>query len=1253
MSTQAATVASAICPTCGKPLPADAREQLCPACVAARMFESVFSDVAETDETSVGFGDNGTRCIGPYELRDRLGEGGFGEVFKAEQLRPVRRIVALKVLKPGMDTRQVIARFEAERQALALMDHPGIARVFDAGATEEGRPYFVMEYVPGQALSTFCEEHHPALRDRLLIFLQVCDAVHHAHQKGVIHRDLKPSNIIVVRGEQGGEPVVKLIDFGIARALSQTLTERTLLTRFHHVLGTPEYMSPEQAVSGGVDVDVRSDVYSLGVVLYELLTGTTPFRPTLGTPVSEAELLRRQREEDPPRPSTRVGTSEGPATSRVALVLRKNAARSLRGELDWIVLKALMKERDRRYASAGALAEDVRAYLEHRPVTARPPSTLYQLVKFTRRHRAMAAGIILTASSLIAAAFVSQRMAVKAETARAEAESAQQRMREVYSQADFRMAEELMASERASDAVAHLCRSLRTNPANTAAATRLIATLASVSTPQVLRAPLQHPTTVMAMRMTKDEQHIVTHCSDGHLWLWTTPFGNEPRLKLPFPYIEALDLSPDGQWLGGMATTNRLTVWRIADGQKQLHLDAALPGNDARWPALAFMADQVIAANASGHLAAWDLASGKQRWMVKTADWLQRAPGGLPSLRVTKIAVCPAGSGRIAAGLNDARIVLLDASGSLLALLNVVRDKLPNGITQLVWSPDGTQLALGTARGNVALWDVAKNTAIGRTPRHVREVHAIRFSPDGLRFATASYDNTARVFSTRSGEALSEFLLHGDDLYDAVFSPDGQTLATASRDMLVRLWAWNSDPSVSQPVPLAHTRSPNAIVFADQGRTLITSARDGLVRFWDLRRTLGPEAAVHRLRQSLIPAKAARARLFPAAGSQTTATGTSLRAAQHLHDQADKPWHQHAGGDPARLAVSGDDSTLVSWNGADLQAWQVKTGAALGPPIELPARIQTAALSHDGTLALLGHENGLLTLLQTASGKTLASRAGHRGRVNRVLLNPADTQAITAGDDATAQVWWLPIFKPAGPPMRHEAAIQHLVLSVDGKRLATGSLDNTARVWETATGAPVTAPLRHGDRAMEDTGILVALTPDARHLVTTGSHDLTARVWDIATGREQITPLYLNARGRSLAINGDGSWFAVGDDAGATRVGELATGRLLLHLPASGLIDAVAFHSDSNRLLGLRTGGPPILWNLPRLTAPLPEWFLRFAETWFGRRFNDQNVLESVPYAHFEQARAAARQPPPDTDKTIAAWAAWLTSDPAKNLLPP
>jgi WD40 repeat protein/serine/threonine protein kinase len=1215
------------------------------------MFESVFSDLAEADEAAVGFADNGTRCIGPYELRDRLGEGGFGEVFKAEQLRPVRRIVALKVLKPGMDTRQVIARFEAERQALALMDHPGIARVFDAGATEEGRPYFVMEYVPGQALSTFCEEHHPALRDRLLIFLQVCDAVHHAHQKGVIHRDLKPSNIIVVRGEQGAVPVVKLIDFGIARALSQTLTERTLLTRFHHVLGTPEYMSPEQAVSGGVDVDVRSDVYSLGVVLYELLTGTTPFRPAAGgTPVSEAEVLRRQREEDPPRPSTRVATSEGPATSRVALILRQNAARSLRGELDWIVLKALMKERDRRYASAGALAEDVRAYLEHRPVTARPPSTLYQLVKFTRRHRAMAAGIFLAASSLIAAAFVSQRMAVKAETARAEAESAQQRMREVYSQADFRMAEELMAGERASDAVAHLCRSLRTNPANTAAATRLIATLASVSTPQVLRAPLVHPTTVMAMRVTKDEQHIVTHCSDGNLWLWTAPFGSEPRLKLPFPYIEALDLSPDGQWLGGMATTNRLTVWRIADGQKQLHFDAALPGNDARWPALAFAADQVIAANASGHLAAWDLASGKQRWMIKTADWVQNAPD---NLRVTKIAVCPDGSGRIAAGLSDARIALLDTNGRLETLLSLIREKQPNPVTQLVWSPDGRQLALGTVRGNVVLWDATQKIVIGRTPRHVREVHTIRFCQDGTRFASASYDNTARVFSARSGEALSEFLLHGDDLYDAVFSPDGQTLATASRDMLVRLWSWNRDPSVSQPVPLAHTRSPNAIVFADEGRTLITSARDGLVRFWDLRRSLGPQAAVHRLRQSLISTKAARVRQFPATGVQTTAVGIPFRPWQHLHELSDKPWHRHAGGDPARLAVSADDSTLLTWNGPRLQAWQMKTGNPLGTELTLASRIESAALSPEGRMAVLGHENGLLTLFDTASGKVIASHTGHRGPVHRVLLHPSTTQAVTAGEDGTAQVWWLPAFKPAGPPMRHEAAIRHLALSADGSRLATGSLDNSARVWETATGVPMTALLRHGDRAMEDTGILVAFTPDARQLVTTGSHDLTARVWEIASSREHITPLYLNARGRSLALNHDGSWFAVGDDAGGTRIAELATGRLLLHLPATGLMDAIAFNDVSNRLLVLRSSGPPILWNLPRLTSPLPEWFLRFAETWFGRRFNEQNVLESVPYADFEQARAAARLPPPSTEPTITAWSRWLTSDPTRNLLPP
>jgi serine/threonine protein kinase/tetratricopeptide (TPR) repeat protein len=325
--------------------------------------------------------------IGPYKLLEQIGEGGFGVVFLAEQIQPLHRNVALKVLKPGMDTRQVVARFEAERQALALMDHPNIAHVFDGGETASGRPYFVMELVRGIPITDFCDHNHLPVRQRLELFVSVCQAVQHAHQKGIIHRDLKPTNVLVTLHDD--KAVVKVIDFGIAKATGQQLTDKTLFTNFEQMIGTPLYMSPEQAQMSGLDVDTRTDVYALGVMLYELLTGTTPFDKERLRAASYDEIRRIIREEEPARPSTRISTPGREATlSAGRQTDPHDLRRQCRKELDWIVMKCLEKDRNRRYETVASLAADVRRYLADEPVQACPPSAWYRFRKFTRRNRA-------------------------------------------------------------------------------------------------------------------------------------------------------------------------------------------------------------------------------------------------------------------------------------------------------------------------------------------------------------------------------------------------------------------------------------------------------------------------------------------------------------------------------------------------------------------------------------------------------------------------------------------------------------------------------------------------------------------------------------------------------------------------------------------------------------------------------------------------------------------------------------------------
>jgi serine/threonine protein kinase len=327
-------------------------------------------------------------AIGPYRLMEQLGEGGMGLVFVAEQQQPVRRKVALKVLKPGMDTRQVVARFEAERQALALMDHPNIARVLDGGTTPAGRPYFVMELVKGAPITDYCDRSGLSVRERLGLFVDVCGAVQHAHQKGIIHRDLKPSNVLI--SSHDGTPVVKVIDFGVAKAIGQQLTDKTVYTQFAQLIGTPLYMAPEQAGESGLDVDTRSDIYALGVLLYELLTGTTPFDKDRFKEVGYDEMRRIIRQEEPPKPSTRISTL-GQAATTVSTNRKsdpKRLSQLFRGDLDWIVMKALEKDRNRRYETASGFAADVVRYLHDQPVEACPPSPSYRLRKFARRNRA-------------------------------------------------------------------------------------------------------------------------------------------------------------------------------------------------------------------------------------------------------------------------------------------------------------------------------------------------------------------------------------------------------------------------------------------------------------------------------------------------------------------------------------------------------------------------------------------------------------------------------------------------------------------------------------------------------------------------------------------------------------------------------------------------------------------------------------------------------------------------------------------------
>jgi serine/threonine protein kinase len=421
----------------------------------------------QTREVTVPLTEKPGETIGRYKLREQIGEGGCGVVYVAEQTEPVRRRVALKIIKLGMDTKSVIARFEAERQALAMMDHPNIAKIFDAGVIEgrarhsvraglessesgaqgtdapylsPGRPYFVMELVRGMKITDYCDEEKLSTRERLDLFIQVCSAIQHAHQKGIIHRDIKPSNILVTVND--GVPVPKVIDFGIAKATSgQQLTDKTIYTAFEQFIGTPAYMSPEQAVLTSLDIDTRSDIYALGVLLYELLTGKTPFDTQELLAIGLDELRRTIQEKEPLRPSTRLSTLPGHELSTTAQRRGLDAPKllsELRGDLDWIVMKALEKDRARRYETANGLAADIQRYLNNEPVTARPPSNLYRLQKMVRRNKLAFTAAAAVLAALVSGLAVSTWRFLKEREALERAVAAEQAERKLRQEAELR-----------------------------------------------------------------------------------------------------------------------------------------------------------------------------------------------------------------------------------------------------------------------------------------------------------------------------------------------------------------------------------------------------------------------------------------------------------------------------------------------------------------------------------------------------------------------------------------------------------------------------------------------------------------------------------------------------------------------------------------------------------------------------------------------------------------------------------------------
>jgi len=773
--------------------------------------------------------------IGRYKLLEKIGEGGFGLVYVAEQIEPVRRRVALKVIKLGMDTKAVVARFEAERQALALMDHPNIARVLDGGTTPRGRPYFVMELVRGIRITDYCDQNRLTVLQRVELFIKVCQAVQHAHQKGIIHRDLKPSNILIALHD--GEPVPKVIDFGIAKATEGRLTEHTVYTQMNQFIGTPAYMSPEMADMGGLDIDTRSDIYSLGVLLYELLAGRTPFetQELLSAGVDGMRQMIRDRE--PPTPSTRILGQDEPARNSIAQRRGSDVPRlvkSVRGDLDWIVMRCLEKDQSRRYETATGLAVDLRRHLENEPVSARPPSLAYRTTKLWRRYRTAVLAAVLGVVVLLGATGVSIFQALRA--GRASREADRQR---VIAGGEAR--EAAMAKQRAESALGTLETNSYVANIQMAGVYLELRRLDRVrerleACPERLRgwewhwlnAALDnslltlkgHQDTNTIAAFSADAQRITTLGRDA-VRIWDTASGKPVAELTGWRHAlsggESVFLSPDGTRILLVGTNAKpARVLETATGNPLASLD------NLRGPVTTATFDaegrRLVTGAADGTVSLWELPGGRRVLELRGLGTAARATAFSRDGQT------------IAAGFADGSVWTRGVGPDREP---VPLERATNQVASLAFSPDSAYVVVASPDGAARVWSTSGRFR-GERQGPGGSVLAAAFSPDGGRLAMGLSDGTAQIWDIGTLELVADLRGHAGGIQSVAFSPDGTRLVTASTDGTVRIWDALED-GLETVIP-AGEGSRNPILsggFTTDGRQIVTRHEGQTTRIWD------------------------------------------------------------------------------------------------------------------------------------------------------------------------------------------------------------------------------------------------------------------------------------------------------------------------------------------------------------------------------------------------------------------------------------
>jgi eukaryotic-like serine/threonine-protein kinase len=997
-----------------------------------------------------------------FRLTRELGEGGMGQVWLAQQMAPVVRPVALKLIKAGMYDATVVQRFQAERQSLAIMDHPAIAKVFDAGATPQGQPYFVMEYVPGLPITEYCDQKKLSISERLELFIQVCEGVQHAHQKAIIHRDLKPANILVV--EVDGKPVPRIIDFGLAKATTSPM-DQPMHTRFGQFIGTPGYMSPERVDPKIQDIDTRTDVYSLGVILYELLTGLQPFEIKKRHRPSLEEWLRQLREEEASRPSSKVSTYRDTLmeTAEARGTEPKQLVSSLRGDLDWITLKALERDRERRYGTPTELAAELRRYLNHEPILARPASSAYQIGKFIRRHRVAAVvAAVVTALAIAAsgAGLIAVRKQHEAEYQTAQTLQAQSRL--LTQAAAQRLKDSDVAGAQG------IILQVLTNPALAQArAPAAISVFQEVRAADRQLAVLSgHGDQVHGVAYSRDGTRIVTASRDNTLRIWDARTGVQLAVisgeRLRF---RSAVYSPDG---GHIATTSEDATVRIWDalsgdpvavfsGRGTLPISATYSPDGTR----------LVVASLDKTARIWDARTGEELAVLRGHDnvvaYAEYSPDGT----------------RLVTASQDKTARIWDArNGALLAVLSGHGEMLLSAS----YSPDSTQIVTASADKTARTWNARTGAPLMVLSGHGDHVYDARYSPDGTRIATASDDRTGRIWDARTGALLAVLSGHVGFVRSVEYSPDGSRVVTGSDDGTARVWQARDDTQLA--VLKGHEDGVASANYSPDGAHIATTALDKTMRIWDASSgaqlqvlsnsgdygfgaTYSPDGS----RIAIGDGKVARIRDARTGASLAVLTGH--------------------GGNVQSTAYS-PDGTQVATSSLDKTArvWDARTGASLAVLTGHGGRVMYAVFSPDGNHVATASFDKTARIWDARTGAQLAVLSGHAQYVTSIAYSPDGTHLLTASSDKSARIWDARTGALLLMLSGHTGGLESVGYSPDGSRIVTSGGDKTVRIWDAHTGVQLTVLSGHGDSVQSAT-----YSPDGLQIVT-ASLDKTARIWD-------------------------------------------------------------------------------------------------------------------------------------------------------------